>query len=135
MIKNQLKSHFKSKFRLLNKKLSNFPYDYVKKDNFIQINLPDKSQFYNILTMKKITNEEYKNVLKFYKRMKFKNLGQYLKCYLIIDILLLNDVFHNFRQMIYDKFQIDCVKYISAPSLTKDFCFKYINSKIKKFKI
>ena len=29
--KIQLKSHFKSKFRLVNKKLSNFPYDYVKK--------------------------------------------------------------------------------------------------------
>ena len=81
--------------------------------------------------MKKITNKEYKNVLKFYKRMKFENLKEYLECYLTVDILLLNNVFHNFRQMIYDKFQIDCVKYISAPSLTKDCCFKYTDSKIE----
>ena len=63
--------------------------------------------------------------------MKFKNLKEYLECYLTVDILLLNDVFHNFRKMIFDKFQIDCVKYISAPSLTKDCCFKYTNSKIE----
>ena len=31
--KIQLKSHFKSKFLLINNKLPNFPYDYVKKDN------------------------------------------------------------------------------------------------------
>ena len=49
----------------------------------------------------------------------------------MVDILLLNDVFHNFRKMIYDKFQIACVKHISAPSLTKDCCFKYTNSKIE----
>ena len=70
--------------------------------------------------------------LKFFlKLMKFKNLKEYLECYLTVDILLLNDVFHNFRKMIFDKFQIDCVKYISAPSLRKVCCFKYTNSKIE----
>ena len=126
--KIQLKSHFKSKFRLVNKKSSNFPS--VKKDNLDQVNLPDKSQFYNILTMEKINTIQYNKVKQFYKFMKFKNLKEYLECYLTVDILLLNNVFHNFRQMIYDKFQIDCVRYISAPSLTKDCCFKYTNSKI-----
>ena len=50
---------------------------------------------------------------------------------LTVDVLLLNDVFHNFRKMIFDKFQIDCIKYISAPSLTKDCCFKCTKSKIE----
>ena len=81
--------------------------------------------------MKKIANKEYNEVKKFYKLIKFKNLKEYLEYYLTVDILLLNDVFHNFRKMIFDKFQIDCVKYVSAPSLTKDCCFKYTNSKIE----
>ena len=132
MIKKiQLKSHFKSKFKSINNKLSNFPYNYVKRDNLHEENIPDKSEFYNILTMKKITNKEYNEVKKFYKLTKFKNLKEYLECYLTVDILLLNDVFHNFRKMIFDKFQIDCVKYVSAPNLTKDCCFKYTNSKIE----
>ena len=129
--KIQLKSHFKSKFKSINNKLPNFPYNYVKRDNLHEENIPDKSEFYNILTMKKIANKEYNEVKQFYKFMKFKNLKEYLECYLTVDILLLNDVFHNFRKMIFDKFQIDCVKYISAPSFTKDCCFKYTNSKIE----
>ena len=124
-IKIQLKSHFKSKFKSINNKLPNFPYNYVKRDNLHEENIPD------ILTMKKITNKEYNDVKNFYKLMKFKNLKEYLECYLTVDILLLNDIFHNFRKMIFDKFQIDCVKYVSAPSLTKDCCFKYTNSKIE----
>ena len=92
----QLKSLFKSKFKSINNKLPNFPYIYVKRDNLHEENIPDKSQFYNILTMKKITNKEYNEVKKIYKLMKFKNLKEYLECYLTVDILLLNDVFHNF---------------------------------------
>ena len=126
-----LKSHFKSEFKLIINKLPNFPYNYVRKDNLHEENIPDKSEFYNILTMKKMTNKEYNDVKHFYKLMKFKNLKEYLECYLTVDILLLNDIFHNFRKMIFDKFQIDCVKYISASSLTKDCCFKYTNSKIE----
>ena len=81
--------------------------------------------------MKKITNKEYNDVRNFYKLMKFKNPKEYLECYLTVDILLLNDVFHNFRKMIFDKFQIDCVKYVSAPSLRKYCCFQYSTSKIE----
>ena len=129
--KIQLKSHFKSEFKFIKNKLPNFSYNYVRKDTLHEENIPDKSEFYNILTMKKITNKEYNDVKNFYKLMKFKNLKEYLECYLTVDILLFNDIFHNFRKMIFDKFQIDCIKYVSAPSLTKDCCFKYTNSKIE----
>ena len=126
-----MKKHFKRKFKFIKGKLLNFPYNYVKKDTLNETNLPDKSEFYNILTMKKITNKEYSLAEEFYKNMEFKNIREYLICYLQTDILLLNDAFENFRQMIFDKFQIDCVKCISSPGLTKDCCFKYTNAKIE----
>ena len=129
--KVELKKHFKNKFKFIKGKLMNFPYNYVRKDTSDEINLPDKSEFYNILTMKKIINKEYNLVKKFYKNMKFKNIREYLICYLQTYILLLNDVFENFRNLIFEKFQLDCVKYISAPGLTKDCCFKYTNAKIE----
>ena len=56
--------------------------------------------------------------------MEFKNLREYLECYLISDITLLADVFNNFRKIIFDNLGLDCVKYISAPSLTKRLCIK-----------
>ena len=105
--KIQLKSHFKSEVKFIKNILPNFPYNYVRKDTLYEKNIPDQLEFYNILTMKKITNKEYNEVKKFYKLMKFKNLKEYLECYLTVDISLLNDVFHNFRKMIFDKFQID----------------------------
>ena len=57
--KIQLKSHFKSQFEFIKNKLSNFPYNYVRKDTLHVKNIPGKSEFYNILTMEKITNKEY----------------------------------------------------------------------------
>ena len=66
--------------------------------------------------------------------MKFKNIREYLECYLKSDITLLADIFNNFRKIIFDNLELDCVKYISAPSLTKDAALKYSNCKIENIK-
>ena len=66
--------------------------------------------------------------------MKFKNLREYLDCYLISDITLLADSFNNFRKMIFDEFLLDVVKYISAPSLSKDCSLKYSKCKVENIK-
>ena len=52
--------------------------------------------------MNEIKNKEYKNVKLFYKNMKFKNLKEYLECYLISDITLLADIFNNFGKIIFN---------------------------------
>ena len=129
--KIKLMKHFKNKFKYIKRKLLNFPYNYVRKDTLDEKNLPDKKEFYNILTMKHISDEEYKNVKEFYKQMKFKNIREYLSCYLETDILLLSDVFENFRNMIFEKFSLGPVKYISSLGLTKDCCLKHTNAKIE----
>ena len=51
--------------------------------------------------------------------MEFKNLREYLECYLTSDITILADNFNNFRKMIFDQFELDPVKYVSSPSLQK----------------
>ena len=112
------KNHFKDKFELINKKMENFPYNYINPDNLNEKYLPSKKKFYNKLTMNEITDEEYENVKLFYKKMKFKNLREYLECYLTSDIILLSDICNNFRKMIFDEFELDCCKYVSSPSLS-----------------
>ena len=118
----------------MNKKLENFPYMYVKPDNLNDIDLPEKQHFNNILTMEDITDVEYDEVKLFYKNMSFKNLKEYLECYLTSDIKLLADVFNNFRNIIFDQFQLDCVKYVSSPSFSKDCGLKYSKCKIEHIK-
>ena len=63
--------------------------------------------------------------------MKFKNLKEYLEFYLTSDITLLADVFNDFRKIMFEEFQLDCCKYVSAPSLTKDAALKYSKCKCK----
>ena len=133
-LKTITKEHFKNNFEMINKKLENFPYSYINKNNLNEKDLPGKKEFYNILTMNEIKDDEYENVKLFYKNMKFKNLKEYLECYLISDITLLADIFNNFRKMIFDEFELDCVKYVSSPSLSKDCALKYSKSKIEHIK-
>ena len=125
------KNHFQDKFELINKKLENFPYNYVNPETLQNENLPDKKHFYNMLKLKDITDKEYRIVKEFYENMKFKNIKEYLECYLISDITLLADVFNNFRKIIFDNLGLDCVKYISSPSLSKDAALKYSKCKIE----
>ena len=128
------KKHFQEKFEMVNKKLENFPYNFVNPENLKNENLPDKKYFYNMLTLKDINDDDYKKVEKFYKDMKFKNIKEYLECYLISDITLLGDIFNNFRKIIFDNLGLDPVKYISSPSLSKDAGLKYSKCKIENIK-
>ena len=133
-LKNITKNHFQDKFEMVNKKLDHFPYNYVDKDNLEIEELPDKKHFYNMLKLKDITDKEYEKVKNFYENMKFKNIREYLECYLKSDITLLADVFNNFRKIIFDNLGLDPVKYISAPSLSKDAGLKYSKCKIENIK-
>ena len=90
------KNHFQDKFEMVDKKLENFPYNYVNPENLKKENLPDKKYFYNMLKLKYVDDKDYKKVKKFYKNMEFKNVRKYLVCYLKSDITLLADVFNNF---------------------------------------
>ena len=128
------KQEFNDKFEFVNKKLENFPYDYLKPNNLNEEILPSKKHFYNKLTLKSISKKKYKKVQDFYKNMEFKNLDEYLTCYLKSDITLLADIFNNFRKTIFDEFELDVAKYISAPSLSKDIALKQSKVKIENIK-
>ena len=83
------------------------------------------------MTLSHISDKDYYTIEKFYKDLKFKNLKEHLQCYLKSDICLLADVFLNFRNIIFNDYELDCCKYISAPSLSKDCCLKYSRAKIE----
>ena len=51
-----------------------------------------------------------------------------------LDICLQSDLFNVFRNCIWNKFEIDCSKYITSCSLSLDLILKYTKSKIELFK-
>ena len=54
--------------------------------------------------------------------------------YLKLDICLRADIFNVFRNCIWDKFEIDCSKYITSCSLSLDLMLKYTGIKIELIK-
>ena len=48
-----------------------------------------------------------------------------------LNICLQSDIFNVFRKTIWDKFEIDCSKYITSCSLSLDLMLKYTGAKIE----
>ena len=127
------KKHFPNDFELLKEKAF-FPYEWLTKENIYDKELPPIDKFYSSLKLRDIEKEEYNKTLDIYKKLKCKNIKDYLEIYMKLDIYLQSDVFNTFRNNIWDKFKIDCSKYITSCSLSLDLMLKYTKVKIELFK-
>ena len=89
------------KRRLLLKK-GIYPYAYMdsfERFEFEETELPEKEKFYSGLSGKGITDEEYAHAQEVWKNFGCRNLGDYHNLYVATDVLLLADVFENFRKV------------------------------------
>ena len=127
------KKNFPDNFELLKEKAC-FPYEWLTKDNIYDEHLPSIDKFYSSLKLQKISQKEYDKTLEIYKKLGCKNIKDYLEIYMKLDICLQADVFNGFRNIIWDKFEIDCSKYITSCSLSLDLMLKYTKVKIELFK-
>ena len=75
-----------------------YPYEYMDSwKKFNETSLPNKEDFYSNLNMEGITDVGYRHAKKVFKNLNNKNIGDYHDVYVQSDILLLADVFENFR--------------------------------------
>ena len=119
------------KFELMKKK-GIYPYDYM--DSFVKFNnkkLPSKDEFYSTLNNENISNEDYKHAKNIWKTFDIKNMGEYHDLYLKSDILLLSDVFENFRNTCMIHYKLDPCNYFSSPGLSWDSMLKMTNIKLE----
>ena len=89
----------------------------VSREKFNETTLPPKEYFYSNLNLEDINNEDYVHTQKVWDVFEIKNLGEYHDSYVQSDILLLEDVFENFRNMCLDIYELDPVYFVSAPEL------------------
>lgn len=109
-----------------------FPYDYV--DSIERLNetaLPSKDEFYNKLNEDSIDDDEYAFACSIWEKFDIKTLRQYSELYLKTDVLLLADIFENFRETCHTIYKLDPAHYITAPGLSWDAMLKYTNVKIE----
>ena len=108
-----------------------FPYEFIAKENIYNKELPPIENFYSSLKLDNITKEDYDKTLEIFKKINCKNIKEYLDIYLKLDICLQADIFNVFRNTIWNKFEIDCSKYITSCSLSLDLMLKYTGVKIE----
>ena len=113
-----------SQFQLMKKK-GVYPYDYM--DSFSKFNdtqLPRREDFYSLLTDEDISEDDYSHAEDVWKTFKLKNMGEYHDLYLKSDILLLTDVFENFRKTCLTYYGLDPLHFVSSPGLAWDAMLK-----------
>ena len=108
-----------------------YPYDFM--DSFEKFNekLPPKEEFYSILNDEHITDKDYQHAQTVWNTFNLKNMGEYHDLYLKSDILLLADVFENFRKTCLQYYKLDPCHYFTSPGLSWDAMLKMTNIKLE----
>ncbi|GFS76715.1 uncharacterized protein NPIL_654761 [Nephila pilipes] len=109
-----------------------FPYDYVSDvEKLNDTCLPPKEKFYNRLNDEDITDDDYQHANHVWNAFNIKSLGDYSDLYVKTDVLLLSDIFENFRSVCMKAYNLDPVWYYTAPGLSWDSMLKLTNVKIE----
>ncbi|XP_058974383.1 uncharacterized protein LOC131800720 [Musca domestica] len=98
-----------------------FPYEYISSFNkLLENQLPSREEFHNKLTDSECSLEDYEHALRVWNHFNCQTLKDYLELYLKTDVLLLADIFENFRDLCIRVHKLDPCQYITAPSLSWD---------------
>ena len=86
--------------------------------------LPPKEEFYSKLNDEGISDDDYKHSINVWNTFKCKTIRDYHDLYLKSDVLLLSDVFENFRKTCLKHYNLDPAHYYTSPGLAWDACLK-----------
>ena len=126
------KQEFKKEQFNLMKQKGIYPYDHMDCfDRFNETKLPEKQDFYSILNNEHISDEQYKHAQNVWDTFNLKTMGDYHDLYLKSDILLLADVFENFRKTCLQYYKLDPCHYFTSPRLSWDAMLKMTNIKLE----
>ena len=102
-----------------------YPYEYMDTiEKFNDPKPPPQNAFFSKLTGRGISKKNYKHVLNVWYTFKMKTFKDYHELYNETDVLLLADVFENFRDLCLKIYGLDPVYYFTAPGLAWDACLK-----------
>ena len=121
----------KEQFNLMKQK-GIYPYDHMDSfDRFNETKLPVQQDFYSILNNEHISDEQYKHAQNVWNTFNLKTMGDYHDLYLKSDILLLADVFENFRKTCLQYYKLDPCHYFTSPGLSWDAMLKMTDIKLE----
>ncbi|XP_057300807.1 uncharacterized protein LOC130635490 [Hydractinia symbiolongicarpus] len=122
-------------FKLMRRK-GVYPYEYMNSwKRFQENDLPPKEAFYSKLNMNAITDDDYGRAQKVWNAITPEGdettMGDYHDIYLAAEVLLLADIFQNFRGVCHENYKLDTAHFYSAPGLAWKAALKYTGVKLE----
>ncbi|KAG5322113.1 MOS1T transposase, partial [Pseudoatta argentina] len=106
-----------------------FPYVYVDCEK--ETELPSRESLYSSLTGDTVSESDYAHAVNISQQFSIRTFGEYSDLYLKTDVLLLADIFENFRNIFFENFrscitnyEFDPVYYYTLPSFIWDTMLK-----------
>jgi len=124
--------HFNAEHMTLVTRKGVYPYEYTDGwEKLGETSLPDKNGFYSMLNELGVKDAEYAHANKVWEHFDCETLGEYSDLYLKIDVLLLADVFENFRDLCMKTYSLDPAFYFTAPGYSFDAMLRYTSIKLE----
>ena len=102
-----------------------YPYDHMdSEDRFKETSLPGKEAFFSNIKREGISDEDHAHAREVFETFSIKNLGEYHDLYLKTDVILLCDVFEQFRNTCMKQYELDPCHFYTSPGLSWSACLK-----------
>ena len=109
-----------------------YPCDFMDSmEKFENKELPKTEDFYSTLNEEHISEKDYNHAKEVWNAFRIKNMGEYHDLYLQSDVLLLTDVFENFRNTCMQYYGLDPCHYFTSPGLSWDAMLKMTKVKLE----
>ena len=109
-----------------------YPYDHMDSpEKLDETQLPPKEAFYSKLSGEDISEKDYIHAQNVWEKFNMKTMREYHDLYLKTDVLLLADVFENFRDVCLKNYKLDPAWYYTSPCLAWDAMLKITNVKLE----
>jgi DNA polymerase type B, organellar and viral len=103
-----------------------FPYEFMDSlDKLHYPELPPIDKFHSKLSDSDVDPEDYRHAQSVWNAFGMQCMKDYQNLYVMTDVLLLADVFEEFRRMSMSYYKLDPAHYYTTPGLTFQACLKH----------
>lgn len=131
ILRSECKNYSEDQVQMLQRK-GVFCYDYINSwQKLNETSLPSKKAFHSELKECDISDKDYEFAQSVWSKFNIKTLGEYSNLYMKTDILLLADVFENFRATCFNIYELDPAHYYTSPGLSFDAMLKHTKTRLE----
>ncbi len=110
-----------------------YPYNFATSIEALaeKTELPAMEWFDNDLADEPCDAKKYEKAKHIWEVFECKNMVEFTQVYVSLDVLLLAEVVQNFKNDMFDAFQVDICQYLSVPHVAMDVMLKYTEAEFE----